>query len=68
VAEIVLNVNTQPGKGRFAQGWEKYKLLLHEFLTNEITTLSKVNIIPVDYAQQTRQRVAEVFFGQKIYQ
>jgi hypothetical protein len=65
VAEIVLNVNTQPGKGRFAQGWEKYKLLLHEFLANEITTLSKVNIIPVDYAQQTRQRVAEVFFGQK---
>lgn len=65
VDEVILNVDAQPGKGRFAQGWEKYRLLLDDFLANEIQPLYKVKIIPVDYAEQTRERVAEMFFGEK---
>ncbi|MGY4537047.1 hypothetical protein ACVW0P_001461 [Mucilaginibacter sp. UYNi724] len=66
VDEIILTVDTQPGKGRFAEGWFKYKNSLDEFLTLVIEPHYPVKIIPVDYTPAVKQKVAQYFFGKDI--
>ena len=63
VDEIILTVDTQPGKGRFAEGWNEYKELLDTFLQDEISSAYKVKIIPVDYSPAIKTKVAQYFFG-----
>ncbi|WP_184544994.1 hypothetical protein [Mucilaginibacter sp. FT3.2] len=65
VDEIILTVDTRPSKGRFSEGWEANKELLHKFLSTEIEPKYAVKIVPVDYASITKQKVAEYFFGKK---
>jgi hypothetical protein len=62
VNEIILTIDTQPSKGRFAEGWETYKELLYNFFTAEIETKYSVKIIPVDYSEAAMQKVAKYFF------
>ncbi|MGN6180547.1 MAG: hypothetical protein ACTHNW_15270 [Mucilaginibacter sp.] len=63
VNEIVLTVDTKPGKGRFAEGWHKYSDLLNEFLENDIRPLyNHVRIVPVDYSVKNMAEVAGYFF------
>jgi hypothetical protein len=63
VDEIILTVDTQPGKGRFAEGWFKYKDSLDLFLKMVIEPKYPVKIIPVDYTPAIKQQVAQYFFG-----
>lgn len=63
VDEVILTVDTRPGKGRFSEGWNKYAVLLNEYLHNEIRPLFPVKIIPVDYADDVRTNIARHFFG-----
>ncbi len=66
VDEVVLTVDTQPGKGRFAEGWQKYSGLLNVFLENEIrSSYNKARIVPVDYSNESMAKTAEYFFGTK---
>lgn len=65
VNEIVLTVDSQAGKGRFAEGWDIYHDALHELLQTEIKQRYPVKIIAVDYRPTVKQEVAEYFFGQK---
>ncbi|MBK0378192.1 hypothetical protein [Mucilaginibacter segetis] len=62
VDEIILNVETKPAKGRFAEGWNKYVGLLVDFLKVEIHPHYKVKIIPVDYSETIKKNVARFFF------
>ena len=64
VDEVILTIDTRPGKGRFAEGWESYKELLNKFLAKEIETSYAVKIVPVDYSASTKKKVAMHFFGQ----
>lgn len=63
VDEIILTVDTQPGKGRFAEGWATYKDALDQFLKTELEPNYPVKIIPVDYSAAVKQKVARYFFG-----
>ena len=63
VDEIILTVDTKPGKGRFAEGWEKYQPLLNSFLHNEIQHDFNVKIVPVDYSSTVKEKIAQYFFG-----
>lgn len=65
VDEIILTIDTQPSKGRFAEGWNEYQALLNDFLHNEIARQFNVKIIPVDYSLKIKSDVAQYFFGQK---
>ncbi|MEO3404300.1 hypothetical protein AAFN85_10380 [Mucilaginibacter sp. CAU 1740] len=63
VDEIILTVDTRPGKGRFAEGWFKYKDSLDQFLKIVIEPQYPVKIITVDYTPAIKQQVAQYFFG-----
>jgi len=63
VDEIILTVDTKPGNGRFADGWEKYQSLLNSFLYDEIQQEFKVKIVPVDYSSSVIKNVSQYFFG-----
>ena len=65
VDEIILTVDTQPSKGRFAEGWNEYKELLDTFLQDEISSAYQVKIILVDYSPSIKTKVARFFFGTK---
>lgn len=63
VNEIILTVDTQPGKGRFAEGWANYKDILYQFLKTEIEPHYPVKIVLVDYAPTIKQKIETYFFG-----
>jgi hypothetical protein len=65
VDEIILTIDTKPPKGRFSNGWEEYKVAFNRFLSAEIKPNYNVRIIPVDYTDETKCKVAEYFFGNK---
>jgi len=66
VDEIILTVDTKPGKGRFAEGWNKYSGLLNAFLEKDIRPLyNNVRIVPVDYSAESMAESADYFFGSK---
>lgn len=63
VNEIILTVDTLPGKGRFADDWHQNIDQLNLYLSENIRLLYNVKIIPVDYSITVKQKVAEYFFG-----
>lgn len=63
VDEIILTVDTKPSKGRFSIGWKENKVLLYNFLYNEIQPNYNVKIIPVDYSKEKQIQIADYFFG-----
>ncbi|WP_462267072.1 hypothetical protein [Mucilaginibacter sp.] len=63
VDEIILTVDTQPGRGRFAEGWAAHKDMLNQFLKTEIEPQYRVKIVPVNYDAKVRQKVARYFLG-----
>jgi hypothetical protein len=63
VDEIILTIDTKPGKGRFAEGWDEYKGLLNAFLWDDIQKDYNVKIVPVDYSAQVKSKVAQYFFS-----
>ena len=63
VDEVVLTLDTRPGKGRFSEGWNEYAALLNEYLHQEIEPSFNVKIIPVDYSATVRTKIARYFFG-----
>jgi len=65
VSEIILTVDTKPGKGRFAQGWDEYQKAFHNLLIADIQPNYRVKIIQVDYSNETKAKVAAYFFGTK---
>ncbi|TSD65864.1 hypothetical protein FFF34_000245 [Inquilinus sp. KBS0705] len=65
VNEIILTVDTRPAKGRFATGWQEYKKAFDNFLIAEIQPNYNVKIVPVDYSDETKSKVARYFFGGK---
>lgn len=63
VDEIILTVDTRPGRGRFAAGWEANEQRLYDFLEKIIKPHYKVTVSPVDYSETTKSAVAAYFFG-----
>ena len=63
VDEVILTVDTKPSKGRFAEGWKEYKMLLDDFLKNMIQPKYHVKIISVDYSPTKMKDVSKFFFG-----
>lgn len=63
VNEILLTVDTREGKGRFAEGWQKYHALFNNFLDKEIAGKFAVTILPVDYSASVKKQVAKYFFN-----
>ncbi|MEO7214172.1 hypothetical protein [Mucilaginibacter sp.] len=63
VDEVILTIDTKPSRGRFADGWEKYKQHLNRFLATLAQQNAKVKILPVDYTAEAKAKVANYFFG-----
>ncbi|PWK79881.1 hypothetical protein LX99_00341 [Mucilaginibacter oryzae] len=63
VDEIILTVDTLPGRGRFAAGWAQYKDVLDQFLRTDIMPHYNVKVVPVDYTPAVRQKISRYFFG-----
>lgn len=63
VDEILLVVDTRVSKGRFSEGWRRYKDALYSFLQNEISVKYPVKILPVNYDQSEKSKIARYFFG-----
>jgi len=64
VNEIILIVDSKPGKGRFSVNWTTYEDQFNEFLLKEIMPQFNVRIVKVDYGKAAMQRIAQYFFGQ----
>lgn len=62
VDEILLTVDTNPSKGRFADGWHENKENLYQFFQNEIKPNYKVRILDVDYSKPINKKIANFFF------
>jgi hypothetical protein len=62
VDEIILTVDTQPSKGRFAEGWQQYQTQLNTLLQNDIQSNFNVQVIPVDYSPPVKANIAAMFF------
>lgn len=65
VDEILLIVDTNPSKGRFASGWHENKKNLYDFLSNEIEPNYNVKIVPVDYSPKIKENIGAFFFDSK---
>jgi hypothetical protein len=63
VDEIILTIDTQAGKGRFAEGWTEYKAQLDQFLADVIQDEFDVKIIPVNYSSSVKTKIGQYFFG-----
>jgi hypothetical protein len=63
VSEIVLTVETRPGKGYFAAGWQENVQPLRDLLKELCRKYAKCRVVEIDYTQQARQDVANIFFG-----
>ncbi|MFD0765426.1 hypothetical protein ACFQZI_11235 [Mucilaginibacter lutimaris] len=63
VNEIILTVDTQPGNGRFADGWFKHESSLKHWLETVIEPNYPVKIVPVNYTPAVKQEVARYFFN-----
>jgi hypothetical protein len=63
VSEIVLTVETRPGRGYFAAGWHENVRPLHDLLKELCRNYANCRVVEIDYTQQARQDVANNFFG-----
>lgn len=63
VDEILLTIDTNPSKGRFATGWHENKKNLYDFLTTAIEPNYKVKIIAVDYSEAVSRAMGNFFFN-----
>jgi hypothetical protein len=63
VDEIILIVDTRHSKGRFGEGWARYKEQLYKFIQTDIEGAYSIKIIPVDYSAPIKKQVAGYFFG-----
>ena len=63
VSEIVLTVETRPGRGYFAAGWNENVQPLHDLLKEFCRSYPKCRVVEIDYTQRARQDVANNFFG-----
>jgi hypothetical protein len=61
VDEVLLTIDTRKGKGRFADGWQKYQQLFND-LMQDISKKYPVTMLPVDYGATAKQQVARAFF------
>lgn len=62
VDEIILTVDTKPGKGRFATGWKENEKKLYDILEKDIASKYPVKITPVNYDISIKKEVAAYFF------
>ena len=66
VDEIVLSIETRPGKGRFAALWDRHLADLFEFANGLQANNKSIKFIEIDYSRHAREQVADLFFGGEI--
>jgi hypothetical protein len=62
VREVLLTVDSRPGKGRFAVGWEASAPLLDGLLSDVCSRWPHARVCAVDYSPAAARAVADLFF------
>src|SRR5829696_5240761 len=62
VDEIVLTLETQPGRGRFAADWEAQVGSISGLIADVRRTCVKARCVEVDYSEEAVSQVASAYF------